>query len=295
MDELTNKYQPPNIEDVPLLSPQRANRGDLFLALVKQFCGIFPAEILANAFKLGEHNPQKKLQALRQEWAIDQTAEIQEKLDRILDLLSEKDLSNQFDAFYFPEVDFEKCPSRRAILVYVLRDISRHFQYAKNPLLNSFHQNKATDNCLKYCSGDRMRTLELPLYPSGKKWAPGLLWAGEEDHESIRKLRKHRSQIHVSVHSMMVSTIASLLNLNSIRGIKISLSCPSSTSSRHISSLTDGKSPCDIVITADAGVSFAADWNIFRRVLTVWQEEHLVIANNDQTNIRQVLVAPGTT
>ncbi len=303
MDKLRNKYQPPNIDDIPRISPQRANRGELFLALVKQFGGILPAEILANAFKLGEYNPQKKVQALRLEWAIDQITEIQEKLDKILMLLSEKDqyqylfqdLSNQFDALYLPEVDFEKCTRRQVILVCILRDISRHFQYARNPLLNSYHQTQATRNCLKYCSGDRMKTPELPLYPSGKQWAPELLWAGEEDHESIRRLRNHRGQIQVSVHSMMVSTIASLLDLNSIRGIKIALSCPSSTSPKHISSLTDGKSPCDIFITADAGVSFASDWNIFRRVLTVWQEEHLMIANNDKTNIRQILVAPETT
>lgn len=303
MGKLRHKYQPPDIDDVPRISPQRASRGALFLALVKQFGGILPAEILANAFKLGEHNPQKKLQTLRLEWAINQIPAIQEKLDKLLILLSEKgqhqellqDLSNHVNSIYLSEISFEKCRRRQSILISILIDISRHFQYERNPLLNSYHQTHATRNCLKYCAGDRMKTPELPLYPSGKQWAPELLWAGEEDHETIRRLRNYRNQIQVSVHSMMVSTIASLTDLNSMRGIKISLSCPSSTSPRHISSLTDGKSPCDFLITADAGVSFASDWNNFRRVLTVWQEEHLMIANNDKTNICQVLVAPETT
>jgi len=232
-------------------------------------------------------------------FALDDLPESLQKTDRIsdfFDFLFKKSEDRKTFSPY-PETGFSANPYQRELLVSILKDLKRHFRHSQNPLLNSYHQGKATRKCAENLSSNRMLTLSTPLYPLGKSWAPELLWAGETDHESIKILRKHPSEIQMSVHSMMVSTIAASLELSSIRGIKLNLSCPSSTSARHIFSLLDGNTPCDMFVTADAGVYLATSniTKFFRRVLTLWEEEELVIGNNRNAGIGQVLVAPGTT
>ncbi len=201
------KYKPPNIEDIKHKSIDKSNTENLLLAFVKQFGGVFLAEIIASKFEIGDHSPQKKLQTLQLKWLTEQVAEISEKIDKITDIVfNQKSERNRFNFLDYFGVDFEKCPRKQAILLSIHKDITRHFQDKRNPLFNSYHQTEATRNCLEYCPGNRMKTPELPLYPSGKKWAPELLWAGEKDYESIKILQNHRKKIQVSVHSMMVST-----------------------------------------------------------------------------------------
>jgi hypothetical protein len=141
-----------------------------------------------------------------------------------------------------------------------------------------------------------MKTLEIPIHPLGEPWAPEILWKGMEDPKSIEILRSPRL-IRISVHSMMVSAIGALVELDNVPGVNLTLSCPSSTSPRHILSLSEEGTPYDVLITADAGV-YTSALNItknFRRVFTVWEETHLAIGMSRNAKIKQVLVVPGTT
>ncbi|MEA5466787.1 CHAT domain-containing protein [Leptothoe sp. PORK10 BA2] len=232
-------------------------------------------------------------------FALEDLSTALEKTDRMsdfFDLLFKKSKKQKILDPY-SETNFSASPYQKDLLISILKDLKRHFQHSQNPLLNSYHQEKATRKCTENLPSNRMMTLSIPLYPLGKPWAPELLWAGEVDYESIKRLQNYTSKLQISVHSMMVSTIAASLELSSIRGIKTVLSCPSSTSARHILSLLNGNTPCDIFVTADAGVYLATSniTKLFRRVLTLWEEEQLVIGNNRDTEIGQVLVAPGTT
>lgn len=185
------------------------------------------------------------------------------------------------------------CPS--AVLKSMERDVRDHFWSRQNPLTNSYHQGVSNQNCFRFF-GERVKTTEIPIHPLGKPWEPERLWLGLPDQGSMNTLRSHQP-IRITVHAMMVASVAALVDMGSIDGIQIHLECPSSTSPRHLLSLRGEDRPCDAIITADAGV-YTGGTNIantFERVLTLWEEVHIALAPNNYTEIKQVVVVPGTT
>lgn len=195
-----------------------------------------------------------------------------------------------------PETDFEHRPHRRDLLTSILRDLHRHFQLRPHPLQSRYYQEKAIHECIEDLPGVRMNVPDIDMYSLGSRSAPELIWVGRPDSRSLNTLRSWES-MHISVHAMMVSAIAALLLMKREFGINLSISCPSSTSVRHLLSLMEGEQMCDVLVTADAGVQ-TSELDItrtFQKSLIVWKEKELVLGKCQEVNHQQVIYVPGTT
>ncbi len=96
----------PRIEDIPPLNQHQIDPKELVRAAIYQFGGRFIGTIYDNAIGDGDHNPEKVLHALQFKWLIEQIPQIQNKLNRLLQIIPPEDhpepsdISAIFEAAY---------------------------------------------------------------------------------------------------------------------------------------------------------------------------------------------------